>query len=136
MLERVDPSMPSTKFRKAQAEMTKGQAALYIQLRSGHAPLNKHLHRIKAKDSPICTGCNLAHETVRHYLLDCPATHRLRNEMMYSLGAESRCLRTLLSHPNALKPLMKFVGKTGRFGDNFGTMEVPDPVKKTKKNNK
>lgn len=51
---------------------------LYIQLRTGHAPLNHHLFRIKAVNSPVCTGCNWGHETVKHYFLDCLATSRLR----------------------------------------------------------
>lgn len=125
-LVKIDPSMPSTRFRKMQVEMTKGQAALYIQLRTGHAPLNKHLHKLKAKDSPVCTGCNMAHETVKHYLLDCPATSRIRAKMMYELGTETRSITMLLSNKKALKPLLKFIGRSGRFGEAFGTMELPE----------
>lgn len=113
--------------------MTKGQAALYIQLRTDHAPLNKHLHRIKVVNSPVCTGCNRVHESVKHYLLDCPKTSRLRARMTSELGREARSLKTLLSHPKALKPLLVFIGKTGRFGDDYETMALPEPAKKSGK---
>lgn len=126
-LSKIDTSMPSTRFRKMQVGMSRGQAALYIQLRSGHVPLNKHLWKLRVKDSPICTGCNMAHETVKHYLLDCPATSRLRSEMWEKLGREARSIQTLLSHPKALKPVLKFIGKTGRFGEDYGSMDLPEP---------
>lgn len=49
-LHEIDPSMPSTAFRKSivARKMTRGQGVLswHIQLRSGHAPLNGHLHKI------------------------------------------------------------------------------------------
>lgn len=87
-LKDINVSMPSTRFCKAVVKMTKGQAALYIQLRTGHAPLNRHLHRIKATDSPVCPACNNAHETVHHYLLICPATERHRRELTYMFGRD------------------------------------------------
>ncbi|KAF7966260.1 hypothetical protein HWV62_39401 [Athelia sp. TMB] len=128
----MDPKTKEIRIQ-VQAEMSKGQAAIYIQLRTGHAPLNKHLHRIKAKNSPVCTGCDMAHETVKHFLLDCPAYERIRQDTLGVLGTEARSIQTLLSHPVALKPLMKYIGRTGRFGDEYGTMEVQDRPKKKKK---
>lgn len=123
-LELVDPSLPSTRFRKLQVTMLRGQIALYIQLRTGHAPLAKHLYRLKTIDSPGCKACKNAHETVKHYLLDCPATERYRAGLVKALGRESRSIRTLLSHPDALKPLMEYIGKTGRFGDTYRALET------------
>lgn len=132
-LQKIDPSMPSTKYRKMQADMTKGQAALSIQLRTGHAPLNRQLHRMKLIDSPVCTGCNRAHETVKHYLLDCPKTSCLRAKISDALGREARSLKTLLSHPKALKAVLIFIGRTGRFGEAYGTMVLPEPKPKKRK---
>ncbi|KAF7363687.1 RNA-directed DNA polymerase from transposon X-element [Mycena sanguinolenta] len=39
-------------------------AVLLLQLRSGHVPLAKHLHRIQKADSPICPCCRQADESV------------------------------------------------------------------------
>ena len=75
----------------------------------------------------------MAHETVKHFLLDCPANTRIRQETLGVLGMEARLIQTLLSHPLALKPLMKYIGRTGRFRDEYGVMEVHNKPKKTKK---
>ena len=41
---KIDPSLPSKKYIKATSNLTTAQAILLTQLRTGHAPLNKHLH--------------------------------------------------------------------------------------------
>jgi hypothetical protein len=102
------------------------QASLLIQLRTGHAPLNKHLFNIKSTDSPICPVCEDAHETVHHFLLSCPAYERHRRHLFYTLNRGSRSLATLLSHPKATKHLFKFINKTGRFKSTLGDLELPD----------
>lgn len=129
-MKNVDASMPSTRFQKTVVKLTRGQASLLMQLRTGHAPLNAHLHRLKAVDSPVCASCENAYESVHHYLMDCPATQTYRRDLLYVLGRESRSLGTLLSHPRALKPLFKFIARTRRFQDNYGTMELPKPPEK------
>lgn len=73
---------------------------------------------------------NRGHETVKHYLLDCLKTSRLWAKLTAELGREARSLKTLLSNPKGLKPLMIFIGKTGRFGDTYGTMILPEPRKR------
>ena len=126
-MKEVDPSMPSTAFRKAVAGMTRGQGSLYIQLRTGNAPLRAHLHKLKAIDSPICQACNNAYETVKHYLMDCPATQGYRRALVWAVGRESRSLKTLLSHKDAIRPLFKFIARTGRFNNDYGQLELKDP---------
>jgi len=47
------------------------EQSLIFRLRTGHAPLNNHLHRIK-KDHPAqCPLCGFPNETVEHNLLYC-----------------------------------------------------------------
>lgn len=126
-LQDVDPSMPSTAFRKTivARNMTRGQGTLYMQLRSGHAPLNGHLHRIRVKDSPICEACGGAYETVKHFLLDCPATNGYRRPMLSALGLASRPeIKYLLGHRKAIKPVFKFIERTRRFKDDFGALKI------------
>ncbi|OAX32906.1 hypothetical protein K503DRAFT_651940, partial [Rhizopogon vinicolor AM-OR11-026] len=43
--------------------------SLLFQLRTGHAPLNKHLHCIAKVPNPACQHCYLREETVRHFLI-------------------------------------------------------------------
>ncbi|THH16335.1 hypothetical protein EW146_g4286 [Bondarzewia mesenterica] len=45
-LNRIDPDLPSPSFLKLvrSGELTRGQASLLFQLRTGHVPLNRHLN--------------------------------------------------------------------------------------------
>ena len=69
----IDPSILSSKFQSLIQGLPHHHASLLMQLRSGHAPLNKHLHRIGSVESPTCRACEEAQETVLHLLLLCPA---------------------------------------------------------------
>lgn len=134
-LQDIDPSMPSTTFRKTivARNMTRGQATLYMQLQSGHAPLNGHLHRIRVIDSPVCAACEGAFETVKHYLLDCPATNGYRRLMLSALGLETRPeIKYLLGHRKAVKQLFKFIERTRRFKDDFGALKIEWETEKEK----
>ena len=50
----------------------------YFQFRYIHRIIgtNSFLHKIKLKDSPICTFCNSEHETLGHLFWTCPVTQR------------------------------------------------------------
>jgi len=51
------------------AEAVMHQAALLMQLRTGHILLRKHLHRIGKAGSAMCPACLSEDESVHHYLL-------------------------------------------------------------------
>ncbi|KAG2742523.1 hypothetical protein P692DRAFT_201795598 [Suillus brevipes Sb2] len=53
----IDPSFPSKGFAKLAEKLPRCHASLLIQLRTGHIPLNKHLHRISKAPSPLCPSC-------------------------------------------------------------------------------
>ncbi|KAJ7704558.1 hypothetical protein B0H17DRAFT_1224699, partial [Mycena rosella] len=65
--------LPSNKFRKLTAPLLRKHSAVLFQLRSQHAPLAKHLHRLNKLPSPTCPCCGVADETVDHFLHFCPA---------------------------------------------------------------
>lgn len=69
---RIDPSMPSNKFQKMTSRMSRAQASLLIQLRTGHVALNSYLYRFKLAKSPVCMACNMEAESIRHVLKFCP----------------------------------------------------------------
>ncbi|KAE9382952.1 hypothetical protein BT96DRAFT_844841, partial [Gymnopus androsaceus JB14] len=83
-----------------------------IQLRTGHAGLNHHLHHIGASDSPNCD----VPETVEHFLLTCQKfitqqkmlrnTTRIRNLQLHSL---------LSSQSNHILAILKYAKATNRF---------------------
>jgi ribonuclease HI len=120
----IDDSMPSNKFLKLVHSMPRNQSTLLIWLRTGYAPLNYHLHRIHAIDSPECENCRTeTAETTKHFLLDCPAHERARRTLQKALGhRKAGAIPFLLSNPDAMAPLMKFIDDTGRFTDRLGTL--------------
>ena len=70
----IDNSLPSDDFLHIINQLSRNQASILIQLRTGHIPLNVVLHRIKRSDTPDCPHCKSGiRETIHHLLLTCPA---------------------------------------------------------------
>lgn len=113
-LRRIDPTLPSNKFLKLAGTLPKQQTSLLIQLRSGHAPLNKHLFRLGKADSARCS-CGTDDETVIHFLLRCPNWNRARAPLRRAFPPSNLQLRTLLNDPDALTHLFDYIKATGRF---------------------
>jgi ribonuclease HI len=114
-MSRIDPSLPSNKYKQIIAELSRAQSSLIIQLRSGHIPLNAYLHRISKRDSPICTHCKDGDETVHHFLFDCTTWSYERWPLSRRLGRASRSLATLLGTKKGVDEVLKYIGRTGRF---------------------
>ena len=56
-LNKIDDSLPSKHILKNISTLSRAQASLVTQLRTGHVPLNKHLHNIHKATSPISPCC-------------------------------------------------------------------------------
>ena len=56
----------------------------------GSRPKATNLHRIKRRDDPFCEHCPQTKETVRHYILECPARREVRRTALDPLGRHSR----------------------------------------------
>ncbi|KAJ7501346.1 hypothetical protein B0H11DRAFT_1713642, partial [Mycena galericulata] len=89
------------------------------QLRTNFSPLNARRFRCRLTPSPACDACGARRETRAHFLLHCPAWDHLCPPLQmasYAAGFLGTLdVRTLLSHPKLLKPVIKFVDLTGRF---------------------
>ena len=57
------------------------QTAVF-RLRTHHAPLNAHLHRIKKKHPPKCVYCPDSDETVEHFLFRCQLYDNIRSRLL------------------------------------------------------
>lgn len=114
---KIDAKMvnPKGHFLNLTTALTRAQASILFQLRTGHAPLNHHLHRINAIDSPLCTLCHSGSETVRHYLLLCPALAKHRYFLSRAGAVISRSLPHLLGQAKYLPNLFNYIMATGRF---------------------
>lgn len=98
---------------------------MYMFLRTGHAPLNQHLHRIHKSDNPACPHCPNVPESVHHFLLSCPHYRRERHHLTVTLGRNASSLQFLLSDPEATIPLIKYVNATGRMRKILGEIPLP-----------
>jgi len=117
--KRIDDSLPSNKFLELTKELTRRQASLVLQLRTGHVPLNRHLYRINRAESALCPACELEDETVHHYLMTCPARWKQRRPLERALGRAATSISKLLSLPKALPHLFRYIQNTERLTNNF-----------------
>jgi hypothetical protein len=115
----VNDSMPSSRFRKLTSKIPRKHASLLFQLRSHHAPLAKHLHRLKKSESPLCPCCGSHEETVEHFLHHCPAHGAARRQLRASNRLASFS-KSLLTDPDLLPDLFLYIQRTGRFHSVFG----------------
>jgi len=123
----IDPSMPSNQYCRLTAELSRSKLALLTQLRTGHAPLNKHLNCISRSESALCPKCHQEDETVKYFLLTCPRYNRLRSTHLHTLGRGARSLKYLLTSSKALKPLFAYIAATERLAAVFGNFVYKPP---------
>ena len=72
-IHQIDPSTPSSSFRKVMFPLTRHQATLLVHFRTGHISLQKYLYKIRKVNSARCPMCKYEDETMHHFLLICPA---------------------------------------------------------------
>jgi len=128
----MDAALPGKHTKKMYDLLTKSEARILAQLRTGMAKLNGFLFRIKATDSEICE-CGNAKETVKHFLFTCNRWTHLRRDMhnqtverwadlSFFLGGRSPQVRNtgpldpLPWNPNisAIKATIRFAANTKR----------------------
>ena len=63
----IDCALPGKHTRLLYDSLSKPQAALLAQLRTGKSRLNDYLARINAVETAQC-GCGTGRETIRHFL--------------------------------------------------------------------
>lgn len=65
--------LPSDNFMHITNQLSRKQASVLIQMRTGHLPLNNILFRIKRADTPYCPHCDGNYgEMTLHFLFFCP----------------------------------------------------------------
>ena len=120
-IDKIDDKLPSHSFLMATSQLTRAQASILMQLRTGHILLNYFLHKIGKVDSPTCQTTD---ETVHHYLLDCLGLVHECHSLAQAMGRNSKSMRHLLGNWHAYKALLKYVRTTGRFKDTYGDLPM------------
>jgi ribonuclease HI len=124
-MNKTDPTSPSNAYIKLITNLPRRLASTLTQLRTGHAPLAKHLHRIKKNDSPICPACLQCPETVHHLILHCPAHKNARERLRNKTGRRNIDITKLFTKPDNLQALFKYISETGRFHKNLDNAIIP-----------
>ena len=113
-MNRIDPDFSPSGFQKLIKPLNRNETTLIDRLRSNHLPLNVFLHRIQRGESPTCSKCNNADETIRHYLFECAAYRQIRRETLDGLGRNSRDTRFLLSTKKGVEAVLRYLKATKR----------------------
>ena len=121
----IDPTLPSPKFLKLIDELPKRHASIVFQLRTAHAPLNKHLHKIGKAESPHCPHCPNRPETTLHFLLECPHYESPRAQLRRKLHRKARNISCLLAEGACIKHTLKYIHDTQRFQKTHGDLSPP-----------
>lgn len=114
-MSKIDETMPSGRYLKLTDKLPRRDAALLIQLRTGHIGLNGHLNRINRADSPWCPHCGERNfENLTHILYICPKYREARREWERSLQEKTKDLKEVLGSEEGIAETLKFLRKTGR----------------------
>lgn len=106
---KTDPTTPSHKYIDLVTKLPRKLASILAQLRTGHAPLAKHLFRLGKIDSPTCPACQQSDETVQHLLLHCPAHQGARQTLRNNIGGRNIDITKILTSPKSLQALFRFL---------------------------
>ena len=127
--KRIDTALPGKHTKALYDQLTRREAGVLAQLRTGMARLNGYLSRIKAATSDQC-ACGQATETVEHFLFRCTKWTEQRKEMIECTAAQRGNLSFFLGGrapsdkqdwtPNmrAVRSAIKFALATGRLDAN------------------
>ena len=124
----IDSALPGKHTLRLYGMLSREDASILAQARTGHTHLNEYRARIKQADSALCE-CNGGVESVKHVILHCPTwdapRQRLREavgdrwgDVSFLLGGKSRKSdpRTgVLIDKDNWKPDMKVVRETIAF---------------------
>jgi len=127
--KRVDAALPGKHTRLLYEHLSRKEAGILAQLRTGMARLNGYLHRIGAAPSDQCE-CGQARETVDHFLFRCRRWTAYRNEMLectdthrgnisFYLGGKSPSdKKDWTPNMTAVRATIRFAMATGRLDTN------------------
>ena len=128
-VKRIDPDHPYKKYRSTCNSLTKAQASLLIQIRSGHILLGVYLHCINQADTPYCKNCqhnsHEAPETLIHFLFECSNYNQERHRLERTQWQNSCNLKGLLSTEEGIKALLHYIRQTERLKDSLDDTTRP-----------
>ena len=89
----------------------RGSYRTAVQLITGHAGLNYHLHKMGKVASKICPNCEYSEETVGHFLGQCPAFNTIRGQVFNTFYTSM----TDIFMNNSILKIVSYANRTKRF---------------------
>jgi len=86
--QRIYRPQKNWRLDPAAAMAPKHLASRYFQLKSGHAAIGAHLHRIRVQEDATCEGCGISRETIHHLLFECREWRHQRNRLYKDLETD------------------------------------------------
>ncbi|KAG1781470.1 hypothetical protein EV702DRAFT_962186 [Suillus placidus] len=121
----LNPKLLQCSFVKLTADFPKRLTSLYMVFHIGHAPLNKHLHRIGKSESPHCPHCPNIDESVYHILITCLHYRHEHHSLTCALRCNTTSIPFLLSDLEATLHLICFRNAMGQMKATFGEVPLP-----------
>lgn len=116
----------SSRSHKLVSDLPRRQASLFMQLRTVHAPLNKHLHCVRSADSSICSACENSEETMHHIVMNCPAYRTQRDALRRLIPNRAYHIRQLMSSDKHISDLFTYIAATRRLERASGNAAAVD----------
>ena len=91
----MDKALPGKHTMRIYGTLTREEASILTQVRTGHTYLNAYLKRVGKIDSARC-ACGEDNETVKHVILSCPQWQIARQELRKEAGESWNDLSYLL----------------------------------------
>ena len=138
---KLDAALPGKHVLKLYGMLSREEASILAQARTGHARVNAYLARIKAVEDSKCE-CGAGAETVGHVLLWCERWNHLRDgfkeragqrwgDISYLLGGRSSrrhpTTRRFIDEPEKWRPDCKMVWETVQFLKATGRFQARPP---------
>ena len=113
----IDPTLLSPKFLKltSDPDISRQGTSWLFQLRVGHIPLNKYLHRFKRMEHPNCPVCGQELESTQHFMLDCPKYTHKRWALLNGKSQKNKEYVNLIGNKENAISLTAYIQATGRF---------------------
>jgi len=108
---------PLTTIEQITSSLNRRQISILTQLHTGHAPINKHLHRIRKNDTPYCPQgtCTGITEDIRQLIFTCPSYNHTRYQLTRSVGKKALSSTKLFADEKTIPHTLTYLNKIGRF---------------------
>jgi hypothetical protein len=131
----IDTALPGKHTQLLYNRLTRKEASVLAQLRTGMAKLNVYLHRIEAAPSDQC-ACGKARETVDHFIFRCKQWDEHRTEMLQCTDVHKGNLSFYIggkspSDDKNWSPNMQAVRATIPFAIATGRLDASHPYNET-----